>query len=355
MDVETKFRDRDAPVTREGIIFRVYGYDHPPNSCICDVEYAPESIYRSNLKKAIREGRKGRYYKFYFDEGLKFIKRNFPNYQVYHEPLGRKLIGLRLDQIAELRRPDAKLREVFNSGVEDILINSLRDVLSQIFEISSLKLSDFGVFGSILHDFYHPRFSDLDLIIYGRRKLRELTEVLKDLYRERGLRNEFEDLKNIKLKAYFKNYSLKEYIWHQGRKMIYGVYEPKGINRKIKVEFEPVRAYHEIRNEYYWTEEIKQIGWATAIIRVLDSSDSFFMPAIYQVEVERIDREFRDLDIRRVVSFVEEFRGQLFEDEIGLVKGRIEKVSFGREEFHQITLSYGDRYFDQVLKICRGS
>jgi len=123
-----KVRDRDALVTREGIIFRVYGYDHPPNSCVCDVEYAPETIYRTDDPRAIRNGKKIKYYKFYFDGGLKFVRDHFPQYQVFYAPLRRKLVGLSEEQILELRRPDEKLAVLFNSDQDDPLLRTMRRV-----------------------------------------------------------------------------------------------------------------------------------------------------------------------------------------------------------------------------------
>ncbi|MFX1295329.1 MAG: hypothetical protein ACFFD2_10815, partial [Promethearchaeota archaeon] len=89
-----KYRDRDAPVTKEGIIFRTFGYTHPLNACFCDVEYAPNTIYQTSDPRAMRflyrdpsdsKGVGATYYKFYFDGGLKFIKRNYPQYQILHK------------------------------------------------------------------------------------------------------------------------------------------------------------------------------------------------------------------------------------------------------------------------------
>ena len=65
-----KLRDRDAVLTREGLIFRVYGYWHLPNAYICDVEYAPASIFTSEDPRAIRQKENQIYYKFFQDQGL---------------------------------------------------------------------------------------------------------------------------------------------------------------------------------------------------------------------------------------------------------------------------------------------
>lgn len=350
-----KVRDRDAPVAREGIIFRVYGYDHPPNSCVCDVEYAPETIYKTDDLRAVRTSKKTKYYKFYFDSGLKFVKEHFPHYQVFYDPLRRKLVGLSKEQILELRRPDERLISLFNSDRDDALLRTMRKVLNEIFEVSKLRISDFGVFGSILHDFYHPKFSDIDLIIYGQREVQELVAALSSFYESKNsrLRNEFEtwDPSMPPFRWNFKKYSKAEYGWYQKRKKIYAVYRSPYLGRIVKIEFEPVRKWNEIVNEYNELKEIKVVGWIKAIVRIIDDVDSYFIPSIYPIEVLETNSEFTDKNITRIVSYVEEFRMQLKKDEIGIVEGRLEKVSKKKDEFYQITLTYGENYFNQVLKL----
>ena len=73
-----KFRDRDAPISHEGLIFRTYGYDHPKNSCFCDLEYAPENMYAVNDPRAIRDGLPTNYFKFYFAESAGVWKQIDP-------------------------------------------------------------------------------------------------------------------------------------------------------------------------------------------------------------------------------------------------------------------------------------
>jgi len=53
------------------------------------------------------------------------------------------------------------------------------------------------------------------------------------------------------------------------------------------------------------------------------------------------------------VSFVEEFRLQLCAGEEALIEGNLERVEREDSVFHQITLSYSEDYFDQILKPVR--
>ncbi len=347
-----KARDRDAPVTREGIIFRVMGYNHPPGVYFCDVEYAPETIYISKEKRALREGRGLRYYKFYFDGGLKFVEERYPQYTVYSRVFGKRFVGLKYEYIAELRKPEERLQKLLMTEKEDKLLKALRRLLDIITEISTLKTYDFGVFGSLMHDFYHEEYSDLDLVIYGTKELEELLEVLNSLYRDgRVLINEFDTVSPEHFMNWrFKYLTPKEYIEYQKRKMIYAIY--KGPDRQIKVEFEPVMRWEEIVNEYPKYKSIRPLTFVEAEVKVINASRSYFMPSTYSIELLKLKGYSKPVDVRRVISYVEEFRMQLGEGDLGLVRGMLEEVCLRNGEiFHQIVLSYFPKiYHEQVLK-----
>lgn len=353
-----KLRDRDAFLTREGFIFRVYGYWHPPKAYICDVEYAPASIFKSEDQRAIRQKGKQIYYKFYEDQGLQFVREKYPQYTVWHAPLQTHVVGLHLNQIAEIRRPDKTFQKLLATQPRDNLLQALQTLSKLIFERIELSETNFGVFGSLLHSFYHPQFSDLDFIIYGVERLRKLQDILETLYKEHSsqLRNEFETEKAVKEKATrwkFINYSPREYVWHQKRKAIYAIFQDDKQGRAIKTEFEPVKEWSEIHNEYDSKTRILKKGWVRAIARINHDYDAPFMPSVYQVEIKRILEGSKADDIKRIVSYVEEFRMQARRDEQVYVEGNLEQVVTPLKTFHQITLTYGPRYYEQVLKVTR--
>jgi len=348
-----KLRDRDAIVVDENIIFRVYGYFHPPGGYVCDVEYASSEIFKSNNPRALRQAGSKVFYKFYSDEGLRFTLQHYPKYTVLYEPLQRKLVGVYERYIREIRKPQWKLQTLLEETPKDELLKALHSVIDMITNRSGLSSKNFGVFGSLLHGFYHPRFSDIDLTIYGSGQLMKLRETLKELYCDRGspLRNEFERHEAIENKHWrFLNYSKEEFLTHQRRKMVYAVFHDMESGRQIKVEFEPVKEWSEIYNEYDDRMKITKTGWIKAIARVEDNSEGPFIPSIYKVEILEILKGPRVDDVERVISYVEEFRMQAEKDDIVLVEGNLEKVATPKASFHQITLTYGPRYYEQVLK-----
>ncbi|MGB9714378.1 MAG: nucleotidyltransferase domain-containing protein [Candidatus Bathyarchaeales archaeon] len=348
-----RLRDRDAIITKEGLIFRVFGYTHPRDGYICDAEYAPAEIFQSNNPKAFRTDGEHVFYKFYEDEGWKFMEKNYPQHMIFHKPLNKKVVGVKCSNIAEVRKPEEKLERIFEKEPKDELLVSTQKVLEIVNGRAGLSLENLGVFGSLLHGFYHPRYSDIDLIVYGRRNIAKIRKALQELYKDGGspLRNEFESDEPIKEKTWrFKNISPKEYVWHQQRKTIYAVFHDELSKRTIKVEFEPVKEWTEIQNEYESIKKIAWKGWVKAIARIKSDLESPFMPSVYQVEVLELLESPKVDDIELVVSYIEEFRMQAWKDEKVYVEGNLEEVETQRGSFHQITLTYGPRYYEQVIK-----
>jgi len=351
-----KLRDRDAIQTTEGMIFRVFGYSHPKNAFICDAEYASSNIFQSKDPRAPREGRSELFYKFYNDEGMKLIGKKYRQYLINHEMLGLKIVGVPKNLIVEARQPQPRLQELLKAGPTDPLLAAMERVLGIATEKSSVPPESFGVFGSMLHGFHHPKYSDIDFTIYGKAENAKMRQTMAELYetKDSGLRNEFESNDVMKGKDWrFKNFEVKDFVWHQRRKMIYGLYDDiKQSGRVIKAEFEPVKAWKEIKSEYNPKTRIVQKGWVKIKARVTADDEAPFIPSIYGIEpLEVLSGPKEALETKRIFSYMEEFRQQAQKDETVIVEGNLEEVESPSEVFLQITLTYCPRYYEQVLKV----
>lgn len=350
-----RLRDRDTIITQEGLSFRVLGYSHPTNAYICNAEYAPAEVFESNNPKAFRSKGQHVFYKFYEDEGWKFIQHSFPQHTVFHQMLHKKVLGVSQSNIAKTRKPDEELTRLIEIRQKDELIKALQTVLEITTQSSDLSTKSFGVFGSMLHGFHHPRFSDIDLVIYGRKNAARLFETLQQLYKKHSslLRNEFGTEESVKGKHWkFLNYSLEAYIWHQRRKIAYALFNDENSGRVTKTEFEPVKDWNEISNAYDPKATVKQIGWTKMLARVVDDQDALFIPSIYGIEPLKVLSGTRSaLKARRIISYIEEFRMQAHKDETIYVEGNLEEVMTSKGKLHQITLTYCPRYYKQVLQV----
>jgi len=231
----------------------------------------------------------------------------------------------------------------------------MQRVLATVRDGLGLATLDFGVFGSMLHGFHHPKLSDIDLIVYGIETNNKVRELLETLYAEQrsGFRNEFETVKAMDGKRWrFKNFTVKEFVWHQKRKQIYGLFQDAKSGRTIKAEFEPVKTWSEITSEYDPEARIVRKDWVRIKARVTGDVEAPFIPSVYRIEpLEVLSGSKEALEAVRVVSFVEEFRQQAQKDEAVIVEGSLEEVVSPKGGWHQIALTYCPRYYEQMLKV----
>jgi predicted nucleotidyltransferase len=349
-------RDRDSILTQEGLLFRVFGYSHPPNKYICDAEYASAEIFTSKDPRAPRTGGYQNFYKFYNDEGMNLILKSFSQYTFFHMMLGQTVVGVNPDG-AEVRKPEKRLAELMETRPKDSLVDATQRVLNTMLKQSSLSIGNFGVFGSMLHGFHHPDFSDIDFVVYGRKENAKMRKVLETLYTDDAsdFKNEFSNPDVMAGKRWlYQNLTVKEFLWHQRRKQIYGLLNDTKSGRVTKAEFEPVKAWSEITSEYDPDARIVQKGWVKLKARVVDDADAPFIPSIYLIKpLEVLSGPKEALEAVRIFSYMEEFRLQAKNDEVVYVEGNLEEVVSPICGFHQVTLTYCPRYYKQVLKVNR--
>lgn len=348
-------RDRDAIVTSEGLIFRVFGYSHPTDAYVCDAEYASEKIFKSTDPRAPRTGKEGVFYKFYDDEGWKFVRRKYPQYLIHHEMLGQQVVGAYIIDIDKARKPEERLQTLASEPLPDELVDAMQRALKTVLSHAGLATADFGVFGSMLHGFHHPKLSDIDLVVYGIKANNKVRAALETLYAENQsrFRNEFETAQAMEGKRWrFKNFNAKEFLWHQRRKQIYGLYDDPKSGRTIKAEFEPVKAWSEIKSEYDPAARIQRKDWVRLKAHVTEDVEAPFIPSVYGIEpLEVLSGSKETLEAVRVVSYMEEFRLQAQKDETVLIEGNLEEIASPGGNWHQIALTYCPRYYEQMLKL----
>jgi predicted nucleotidyltransferase len=178
---------------------------------------------------------------------------------------------------------------------------------------------------------------------------------LGDVYEERDspLKNEFQTNMAIAGKKWrFRNLSAQEFLEHQRRKLIYAIFKDYDSGRVIKTEFEPVKNWSEIQEEYDPEGRIVQKGWVKMIARIVNDKEGLFMPSSYTIEpLTVLDGSRSAIEARQIISYMEEFRIQAFRDEKVYVEGNLEEVSSSKGTYLQIALTYCPRYYEQVMKV----
>ncbi len=344
-------RDRDLILTEPGIFFRVYGYWHPPEGYVCDPEYVPMSIFKSDTLLDRRIRKKG-YCKFYGPEGVEFVNEKYPKFTVQYPPLDTILVGVRHPDISEVLRTDMGLKEMLASPPDDLLAELLVELIDYLVQNTSLRRSDLGIFGSLLAGIYHPQYSDLDITVYGKKTFEELRPLLLEWYSEPDgyLANEFvvEVEQFLEKPSPFKAITREEIIAHHRRKGIYGILP--GVREPfLKVEFEPIRRFDEIDN---LAEDATMTPGdrITVRARITEHDDGYYMPSEYGIETLEVLDGDPSASPTRVLNYIEQFRMMAFRDEEVLVSGVLEKVERKSTEYEQIAISYVSGWEANVLK-----
>jgi len=270
--------------------------------------------------------------------------------------LKSNIVGINKNDIAEVYSPQKRLKVLLKEKNADKLRNAMKRIHSTILKNSGLEVKDFGVFGSMLYGFDHPDYSDIDLLVYGKKQLSKVQETLTDLYADgfSCFRNEFETDEPIRDKKWrYKEMTPKEYVWHQKRKIIYAIYDDHKVSgRTIKAEFEPVKNWNEIVNEYNSKIKITHKNLVKIKARITEDTDAPFIPSVYGIEpLELIQGSKKAMEATRLVSYMEEFRLQAKRDETVIINANLEEIKTKEGTSYQLVLTYGPRYFNQVLKV----
>jgi len=344
-------RDRDLILTEPGIFFRVYGYWHPSMGYVCDPEYVPISIFKSDTLLDRRIRKKG-YCKFYGPEGVEFVNEKYPQFTVHYPPLDTSLVGVKHPDIKKELRTDERLIEMLASPPDDLLADLLVELIDYLVDNTPIRKSDLGIFGSLLAGIYHPQFSDLDITIYGKKPFEELRSHLLEWYAEPDgyLANEFvvEVEQFLEKPSPFAAITREEVIAHHRRKGIYGIL-PGAREPFLKVEFEPIRRFDEIDN--LAEDAIMTPGdRITVRARITEHDDGYYMPSEYRIETLEVLDGNPGASPTRVLNYIEQFRMMAFRDEEVVVSGVLEHVERKNIEYEQIAISYVPGWEANVLK-----
>ena len=161
------FRDRDFLQTSEGFFFCVVGPLHPPERVISYIKYVPSEsgIWGKDEKKFSRILQK--YTIPNLLETFSYLETNYPHY-LFHSPVDNITItAVPHQNIAEHFKPEKKLSQLRQALQLDSLQQKLVRFTRFLEETGGVPEESFGVTGSLLLDIHQPKFSDLDVTVYG--------------------------------------------------------------------------------------------------------------------------------------------------------------------------------------------
>jgi len=312
-----RVRIRDFIYTDDDLYFATTAYIHPEDRILSFLRYIPD-------KEGERSKNGRKYTKVDSKQAYKFLSRKHPEYLYNCDITGIKMMGVPLNKVKEILRPEERLKEIMNNSNNNDLINKVVKLSDIFHKHARIPYSKMGISGSILTGLYDHSVSDIDFVIYGlgnHRKALETFGKIKDKTDLKSISDEYwAQLYEKRIKD--TSLSYEEFKWYEKRK------NNRGVINGALFDILLTRDWDEIKGEY---GEEKFESWGTVMVecKVKDAIAAFDNPAIYKIEDVNI-LEGKDFDITEIASFTHTYSGQAKEGEKIIARGKLEKVTCSR-------------------------
>lgn len=327
------FRDRDYLKTVEGYFFCTVGSTHPEDRAIAYLKYVPDPSGKwgrgnKRFRRALR------YYTMPdLLETLKFLE-NHPEYLYYSSVMGIRMSAVPLNRVSAHFKPEEKLSKLIRMGEPDDLQRKVIDLVNMISDESGVPLEFFGVTGSILLDI-HQNFSDMDIIIYGRKNSESVKETLKQIYNDQDFPiQRFDD---EMIREWCLSKARMYPLTYEEAAKIFKKRWNRGLFRGTTFSVHPVKLEEE-NNEKYGDRIFKPEGMVKIEAVVSDASEADLLPSIYEVEHIKVFDGPKVKDILEVASYEGLYGGIAEKGERIIAYGKLEEVTdrrFGRR-YHRV-------------------
>jgi len=304
----SKFVDpvlRDFFVTKDGLVFSVLDYFHPPEGIRSLLRYIPDENGTRIQKKTLQ-----RYRKAEFADSFQYLKTHHPEW---------------LFETAVVPRSEITQILKSNDVVSDILsgqrVFPAAAALIHRFESAGIPVSAMGISGSLLSGLDNEE-SDIDFIVFGdywfkaRKALAEMKKnianaIFSDDFKISELDDAMWHVVYHKRKSPF---SFEDFYKHEIRKGNRGMFIPSGGGRNIYFDLLFVRSPDQVKEPIQRgadtvKTEIKAV--------VNEASFAFDSPAVYLIDHDEIDE---------IYSYTHTYAGQAVVGETVSARGIVEVI-----------------------------
>lgn len=320
---DSPLRDGDAILTTHGLVFYVFGYEHPADRYHGFLKYVPRD--RSDAFEVEwldlgwrMEGRDIiRPLELYSPESytkmVKGFREHFLEYLYHSKQLDRWMITVPRDRVKRVFRPSERLKEIIEEGASNSLEEEALSLIQELVETSGVPLDFFGVHGSINLGTSREE-SDIDLSVYGASNFRLVKRGLLEA-EEAGL------------------LSLKRGDRAERKRLNSGVYN----GRDFVVNATRLASEIDDRPRSY-----RPIGPVEAECLCVRDDEAMFRPAVYGVQgCTSLDETANVGEVSEVVSMIGSYRDLVAKGERIKVRGFLEEVSQWDESWLRVVVGSG--------------
>lgn len=340
----TYFHEAALVDSEDEIQFKVYSSTHPKGFIIAKPKYVPDNLMSlAGLKKRFLFGKC--VYRFNLfnskeivEKNLDEIKKKFP--ECIYECRKHKnwFLGLPEKNAKKFYDTRKGLQELLKVPVEELdsYLKATRKMVGILAE-AGIPTKNMGISHSTLLGNYTPGKSDIDILVFGIKNgwkaIRHLEKCSNPALKWKSK----EDWrKYFKDRVVSKIYTEDEYAANMSRKKDDGFIDGN------------VFSLFCIENEdeawYNWNDEHEPIATVKIAAKVKNAHYSIVRPGYYELEDSKVIEGYKEVDIRRVVTWARPFNLQAKENERIEACGLLEKVKSKNDEFYQVVIGYFDAY-----------
>ena len=315
--------------TRDGLMFVVVGYLHPPGRVTAYLKYVPTAEGKWGRGDA-RYTRTLRYYHVtQVESTYGYLRENYPDY-LYDCPVRNITVScVPLRDVKRYYDPVERIDSLIREGPSDPLEEKLLGLAEYLGEHAGVE-GRIGVTGSILTRSHNPEFSDIDITVYGREEAQRVRGAVLGARKEGVIRGRSEEELErwVAQRAEKFPLSKEELRRIASRRWNYGFY------RDTYVSIHPTRTDEEI-TESYGDYTYSQLGEVKGAAVVSDAEESIYLPAIYRVTDSKLEK--RETHVSEIVSYEGIYGGLFTEGEKVEFRGILERYE-GKEEGRRVVL-----------------
>lgn len=326
------FKDRDFVETVDGLIFCVVGYRHPPDRVLAYLKYVPSKKGRWGTNE-LRYFRTMKAYTIpELAKNIEWLKKNYPRYVYYSKVLGIELSAVPLDAIKKHFRPEERLQELLSASSRDELEDEAIGLVELLSKRSGVPLEYFGITGSVLLSIHNPKFSDIDITVYGRESSLKVKDVLLRMYQEPD--SEVRRLRGERLKRWCEEKAMAYPVSKEEAKEFYRRRWNYATYKGRPFSVHPTKSDDEV-TESYGDEVYEPLAIVELEAKVDKVVEDLYLPHVYLIK----DVSMKKGTAKGVKELVtqEGFYGSIEEDERIVVRGKLEKVTKASgEAYHRV-------------------
>lgn len=289
--------DREFFQTIGGMFFCVTGYLHPPDRYTAYLKYSPDPKGKWKQGKIAYRRELPYYHVRNVSKTLDFLEAQYPDYVTYCPVRGIRFSLIPRHCVDRYFNPRQCLIRIL-ADPRDPLEKEVCNLVGEIAGCSGVQPDNFGITGSILIGLHNRNWSDIDLLVYGRKDSGAVRRTLAAGDSD-GIRKADAEQRKQWCQRVSERFSLTfEEAWgFSSRRWNYGFFQ----NRYFSIH--PVRTDEEI-TEDYGDHRYRSIGVSRIRAVVHNVDDSMFLPATYGVhQVQVLEGSPEGAEVREIVSY----------------------------------------------------